>query len=95
MVPLRLSNADGSRRSTTKSKLNDILMKRAKTTSELPSKTGVSVFIVDLMALIQTMTKIPDTYEELAVHLLKIIPSGYRRVDIVADSYIKHSIKKS
>ena len=46
------------------------------------------------MALIQTMTKIPDTYEELAVHLLKMIPSGYRRVDIVADSYIKHSIKK-
>ena len=32
VVPLRLSNADGSRRSTTKSKLNDILMKRAKTT---------------------------------------------------------------
>ena len=47
------------------------------------------------MALIQTMTKIPDTYEELAVHLLKMIPSGYRRVDIVADSYIKHSIKKA
>ena len=47
------------------------------------------------MALIQTMTKIPATYEELTIHLLKMIPSGYRRVDIVADSYIENSIKKA
>ena len=94
-VPLSLSNADGSRRSTTKSKLNDILMKRAKTNAELPGKADVSVLIVDLMALIQTMTKIPATYEEFTIHLFKMIPSGYRRVDIVADSYIENSIKEA
>ena len=41
------------------------------------------------------MTKIPATYEELTIHLLKMIPSGYRRVDIVADSYIEISIKEA
>ena len=72
-------------------------MKRAKTfeNAELPGKDDVSVLIVDLMALIQTMMKIPATYEELTIHLFKMIQKGYRRVDIVADSYIENSIKEA
>ena len=41
------------------------------------------------------MTKIPATNEELTIHLLKMIPSGYRWVDIVADSYFENSIKEA
>ena len=76
-----------------KSKLN-VLMENSKQfqNAELPSKANVSVYIVDLMALVRTMTKIPETYEELAqlIQLFSMIPSGYRRVDIVVDSYIEN-----
>ena len=93
-VPLSLSDADGSRSSTMKSKLNEVLMENSKQfqNAELPSKANVSVYIVDLMALVRTMTKTPETYEELAqlIQLFSMIRSGYRRVDIVVDSYIEN-----
>ena len=51
------------------------------------------VYIVDLMALIRTMRDIPETFEDLAFRIIKSIRSGYKRVDIVSDSYHKVSIK--
>ena len=95
-VPLSLSDADGSKRSTAKSKLNDILMENSKLmeSAELPNKADVSVYIVNLMAVIRTMTKIPETLEELAIQLFRTIPSRYERADIVPDSYIENSIKE-
>ena len=96
-VPLSLSNADGSKRSTVKSKLNDVLMEyvtRIENT-EFPGKEDVRMYIVDLMALIYTMTIIQETYEEFTIQLFKMIPSGYGRVDIVVDSYIENSIKEA
>ena len=81
-----------------KSKLNEVLMENSKQfqNTELPSKTDVSIYIVDLMALVRTMTKIPETYEELAIlQLLNLIPSGYQRVDLVVDSYIGNQIKEA
>ena len=96
-VPLSLSDIDGSRRSTMKNKLNEVLMENSKQfqNTELPSKANVSVYIVDLMALVRTMTKIPETYEELAVQLFNMILSGYRWVDTVVDSYIENSTKEA
>ena len=46
-VPLSLSDADGSRRSTMKSKLNEVLMENSKQfqNAALPSKANVSVYI--------------------------------------------------
>ena len=54
-APLSLSDADGSRRSTMKRKLNAVLMENSKQfqNAELPSKANVSVYIVDLMALVR------------------------------------------
>ena len=71
-VPLSLSDVDGS------SKLNEVLMGNSKQfqNAELPSKANVSVYIVDLMALVRTMTKNPETYEELAVPLFNMIPKS-------------------
>ena len=97
VVPFSLSDADGSSRSTVKSKFNDVLMENSKQfqNAELPSKADVSVHIIDLMVFVHTMTKILKTYEELAIQLFNTIPSGYQRVDIVMDSYIENSIKEA
>ena len=80
-----------------KSKFNEVLMENSKQfqNAELPSKANIIVYIVDLMALVRTMTKIPETYEELAIQLFNMIPSGYRRVDTVVDSHIENSIKEA
>ena len=45
------------------------------------------------MALIRTQTRTPATYEELALQLFMAIPPGYKRIDIVADTYRDTSIK--
>ena len=52
-----------------------------------------TAYIVDLMATIRTMKEIPETFEGLAWQLIKLLPSGYKRVDIVADTYQENSIK--
>ena len=33
------------------------------------------------------MTEIPDTYEDLAWKLVKMLPLGYSRIDIVCNTY--------
>jgi hypothetical protein len=45
------------------------------------------------MALIRTMSNLPDTFEKLAWKFLSYIPKGYYRVDLVADCYFESSIK--
>lgn len=92
-VPLSICNADGSMRKTCKSKLSKAILSR--TNSETPPriKKEQSAFIIDLMALIRTVSPIPDTFEELALQLLLHIPKGHYRVDIIADSYLPNSIK--
>ena len=39
------------------------------------------------------MTEIPDTYEDLAWKLVKMLPLGYSRIDIVFDAYQEKSLK--
>ena len=39
------------------------------------------------MGLVNTLSSIPDTYEELAKQFVEKLPKGYKRIDIVADSY--------
>ena len=45
------------------------------------------------MATFCTMMEIPETFEGLAWQFTKLLPSGYKRVDIVADTYQENSIK--
>ena len=99
-VPLCLANPDGSRRTTSKSKLSEIIIKNVKTPvlhprQSQPAKQIVSAFIIDMMASLRGMTQIPETYENLTWKLLKLLPSGYNRVDIVADSYQEVSLKSA
>ena len=41
------------------------------------------------------MTQIPDTYEELTWKFLKLLPQGYERIYIVADTYHEVSLKSA
>lgn len=58
-----------------------------------PAKSEVSTFIVDMMAAIRTLTALPDIHGRLTWKFIKSLPSGYHRIDIVADTYQDPSIK--
>ena len=45
------------------------------------------------MAMIRARPSTPKTFNDLALIILDMIPSGYKRIDIVADTYRKDSIK--
>ena len=40
------------------------------------------------MALVRTITQVPDTFEDLAMKLNSFLPQGFKRIDLVADSYL-------
>ena len=92
-TPLNLAHSDGARRKTNKSDLTHILLHNCSQESNYPQKQDVIAYIVDLMAMINARPCTPDTFIDFVLALLDMIPSGYRRVDIVADTYRKHSIK--
>ena len=52
-----------------------------------------TAYIVDVMALIRTLSNLPDTFEKLTWKMLSYIPKGYHRVDFVADCYFQNLIK--
>ena len=91
-VPLSLCNADGSMRKTNKSKLAKNILSRIIEESSDFNKIHTA-FIVDFMALVRTMSQLPETFEELALKLVQHIPKGYHRIDLVADCYLSNSIK--
>ena len=98
-VSLSLAHPDGTRRSTGKSALADILIKYCDSPTDpskfIYDKKNISAYIFDLMALINTLTSIPTTYRDLSFKILNLLPIGYHRIDIVADTYIKNSLKAS
>ena len=53
----------------------------------------VSAYILDFMAFLRTITDILSTYQDLAWRVIKQIPTGYNRVDIIADTCRPVSIK--
>ena len=85
---------------------NNSLVKTAKlslhfhlenNTSLLESIPDDSVFIIDAMALLQAITLIPHTFSELANQTLKSVLNISKQapsVDLVADTYPEHSVKK-
>ena len=72
-VPLSISNADGQRRKTNKAKLKEILYKCRR--NEDVQEIQKDAYVLDMMALIRTMTQIPETFEG---HLLLLNFSIFR-----------------
>ena len=94
-LPLCFAHPDGTRRSTKKSQLMEIVLsyfEEVPATLTVPMD-NVSAYMVDLMAMIRTIQEVPDTYEELARRLFQMLPVGYSRIDIVADTCQKISLK--
>ena len=54
---------------------------------------GNTAVIVDLMALVRTITQVPDTFEDLAMKLTSFLPKVFNRIDLVADSCLQNSVK--
>ena len=93
--PLSISHADGRKRSNQKSDLKDILL---NSSDELPldriKGIGSAAVIVDMMGVMNILTQIPDTYEELAERFVEMLPRGYERIDVVADKYTSVKLHK-
>ena len=86
-VPLSICITDGTIRKTNKSELAKVILTNA--TNEPAPETNLDdiIYIVDLTAFVRTISQIPETFEDLAFKIIKSIPSDYKRVDIVSDSY--------
>ena len=56
--------------------------------------TKPSALIIDLIAAIRAMTKIPETYKQLAWKFLAALPKEYCRIDLVADTHRDIFIKR-
>ena len=90
---MNLAHSDGARRKTNKSDLTDILLNARTQETSYPRKQDVTAYIVDLMAMIRARPCTPATFNDLVLTILDMIPSGYKRIDIIADTYRKGSIK--
>ena len=53
----------------------------------------MSAFSIDMMASVMSITQVPEASEDLTWKFLQQLPSGYSRVDIVADTYQEVSLK--
>ena len=97
-MPLSIATPDGERHEATKSKLMDVILKKTRNPPKPPKsviaikKQKPSALVVDLIAVIRTMTELPQTYE-FTWKFLSSLPKGYKRVDLVADTYREISIK--
>ena len=90
-VPLSLAFPDGTKRSTTKSQLIEIILPSVIPTS---GDRTCETFIVDLIAQYRTTSKgKARTFGELITQLISSLPKGYNQVDLVADCYRDYSIK--
>ena len=92
-VPLSIATAEGGRCTTSMSKLLD-LMNATSTVSPNSPKLIISIYaaklsalIVDLIAAIRAVTKIRETYKQLAWTFLAALPKGYYQINLVAGTY--------
>ena len=51
--------------------------------------------VIDIIATIRCIAKVPNTFRELALQLLHQIPSMYQTVYAACDTYLERSIKSS
>ena len=96
-VPLSLAYPDGSKRSTQKSKLLEIILEGGSHDEEdTPEDRQVSTLIIDMIAHYRVIsTNLPETFEYWILRFLQTVhkDDGYKQIDIVADTYRELSIK--
>ena len=96
-ILLCFAHLDGTRRTTAKSKLMDEILTYCDEPVDPSSfqvpKDRFAASLVDLMALVGTLSGVCGTYKSLSYKLFSMIPKGYERIDIVADTYREQSLK--
>ena len=65
----------------------EIILKLSNQSSPPLINKENTVYVIVLMAAVHAIRELPNTFEDLAFNIIKIIPSGYKQVDIVADTY--------
>ena len=99
-MPLSIATPDRERREATKSKLIDVVLKKTRNPPKPPKsviaikKQKPSVLVVDLIAVIRTMTELPQTYYEFTWKFFGSLPKGYKRVDLAANTYIERDFNQ-
>ena len=78
--------SNGTRRVTSKSKLLQWI-KPLRHETVLPPENTITEYIINLMAFIRTLKDIPTTFEELMWKIVKTLPSRYRSMHIIAETY--------
>ena len=87
-VSLSICNGDGTRRRLNKSKRKEVLIIGVGSLDKSVLASFPKDFLVDLIALINTMVfELSLTYEESAQKLMQRIPKNYKRLDLLADDY--------
>lgn len=92
-IPWSIAEVDGSFAKTKKSKMSEVLEKNVPPAERVPDD---AVWIIDLMALLHTLSPSSGSFSDLASMVLDrvLIMSGRsERIDIVADQYLSQSIK--
>ena len=94
-LPWSLASTDGTIAKTVKSKLAELVEKNVASLDEEPR---ASQWILDAMALLQSLTHIPDSFSDLAELVFnKVLHTAKRasRIDFVSDLYPEISIKNT
>ena len=95
-LPWSLASLDGMLAKTNKATLSKLLENEVECLESLPNPT--TAYIIDAMALLQSLVKIPERFASLAEMLMKrVIAVAGRavRIDFVADQYPDVSIKNT
>ena len=95
-LPWSLASSDGSLAKTNKAILSKLLENGVECLPTLPDLT--TAVIIDAMAMLQTLVRIPDRFSELADMVMTriLIEAGEAaRIDFVGDQYPANSIKNT
>ena len=93
-LPWSLATPDGTPAKTTKATLLHILEGKAEAVEEVPTS---AVWIINGMALLQSLKRVPRTFSELASFVFQLVestsPQERTRTDLIMDQYPYVSIK--
>lgn len=95
-LPWSLASSDGSLAKTNKAILSKLLEDGVECLPSLPEET--TAVIIDAMAMLQTLVRVPDRFSELAEMVMTriLIEAGEAaRIDFVGDQYPTISIKNT
>ena len=92
-VPFSIAFPDGSKRSTAQSKLSRGVWVLGVSDAIISNiSQQINAYILNGMAKIPSLHEKPDTFEEVALKLVKCFQKGKNKVHFVGDSYL-HNIK--